>query len=211
VHVAGRPLIEHVLASLSDAGVDEAVLVLGYHGDQVMAALGNGARHGMRLRYAWNPDHTTGNGTSLSRALPLVAGEPFLLVMSDHLCSPELLRTLVREAGGGDAIAVDRSELSPQAAAEATKVTTARGQVVDLGKDLLRWDAVDTGFSHWAPGAFTGHTGDGELAALMANLARSGRAVLACDVSGFFWHDVDTEDDIRHAEALLRNDVQPVP
>ncbi|MDZ4279117.1 MAG: hypothetical protein U1B78_08260, partial [Dehalococcoidia bacterium] len=66
---------------------------------------------------------------------------------------------------------------------------------------------IDTGFSHWAPGAFTaGADGapHGELAALMARLARTDGGLAACDVTGHFWLDIDTEDDIRLAERLLR-------
>jgi choline kinase len=207
VPVAGRPLIDYVLASLAAADISEAVLVVGHHGDQVEAALG-ARRHGVRLRYAWNPDPASGNAASLRRALPLVEGAPFLLVMSDHLCAASLLRAVLRDVDGR-ALAVDRTDLGPERAAEATKVALAGGRVVDLGKQLERWDAVDCGVSYWPAGALPaldGPPAEGELSALMARIARSDGGLAARDVTGRFWLDVDTEDDLRLAERLLRDD-----
>jgi bifunctional UDP-N-acetylglucosamine pyrophosphorylase/glucosamine-1-phosphate N-acetyltransferase/UDP-N-acetylglucosamine pyrophosphorylase len=41
VPVAGRPMIEYVLNSLAAAGIDDVVIVIGYRGDLVRAALAN--------------------------------------------------------------------------------------------------------------------------------------------------------------------------
>ena len=209
VPVAGRPLIHHVLTSLAEAGLSEAVVVVGYRGEQLEADLGDGQRFGIRLRYVWNRDYTLGNASSLWRALPIVGREPFLLVMGDHLCSATLLRTFLAGIDGGSAIAIDRSDLGEERTAEATKVALVDGQVVDIGKELERWDALDTGFSHWAAGAFAPVTDalpEGELSFLMAGLARNGGGLAARDVSGHFWLDIDTEEDLRLAERLLQAD-----
>lgn len=209
--VAGQPLIHHVLASLRTAGVSEAVLVLGHEAEQIEANLGDGRRLGIRLQYVRNPEYASGNASSLWRALPVVGSEPFLLVMADHLCSATLFRTFLAGVEGRSALAVDRSDLGPERTAEATKVALVDGLVVDIGKELERWDALDTGVSHWAAGAF-GPLGDapaeGELAALMARLARTEGAptLSGCDVSGHFWLDIDTEDDLCLAERLLEAD-----
>lgn len=210
VPVAGRPLIHHVLGSLAAAGLRRAVVVLGYHGAQVEASVGDGADFGLSVRYVWNPHYERGNAGSLWCALPEVAGQPFLLAMSDHLCSPSLLQTFLQQARGRSALAVDRSQLDPERTAEATKVVLNDGLVAGLGKQIAGWHALDTGISHWAAGAFDGVASthwEGELAALMAHLARL-RRVAACDVSGHFWLDVDTGDDLRLAEQLLQADAR---
>ena len=209
VPVAGRPIIHHVLTSLSRAGITEAVLVLGHHGEQVVADLGDGRRFGVEIRYVWNRDYTKGNASSLSRALPIVGGDPFLLVMGDHLCSATLLRTFLAGVDGRCTVGVDRSDLGEERTAEATKVAMVDGLIVDIGKSLERFDGVDTGFSHWPAGTFTAHAQDpceGELAALMTRLARSEGGLSSCDVSGHFWYDIDTEDDLRQAEQMVQAD-----
>lgn len=204
VSLAGKPLIHHVLASLAGAGITEAIIVIGYHGEQVRASLGDGRQFGLTLRYVWNPDYRRGNASSLWCALPYVAGEPFLLVMGDHISSPALLRSFLAGTDGHSALAIDRSEASEEIVAEATKVELLDGRVVNIGKGLSRWHALDTGFSYWVPGAFSAaREPSGELAAQMADEARQGRLV-ALDISGHFWLDIDTEDDLRTAEELLR-------
>ncbi len=209
VEVAGRPLIHYVLTSLAKAGLSEVVLVLGHCGEQVEANLRDGERFGIKLHYVWNRDYTKGNASSFWRALPIVSGEPFLLSMADHLCSATLLRTFLDSVDGRSAVAIDRSDLGPERTAEATKVALVDGLVIDMGKELERWNAVDTGFSHWAAGAFAA-SGDtppeAELAAVMATMARNEGGLAACDVSGHFWLDIDTEDDLRLAERLLQAD-----
>lgn len=208
VTVAGRPLLDYVLNSIAGAGIRDVVLVVGYHGEQVEAFAGNGERYGLCVDYAWNRDHTKGNASSLWRALPLAEGEPFLLTMGDHLCSASLLRAFLDRADGRTAIAVDHSPLEPAREAEATKVALRDGLAIDLGKQLDQWDAVDTGFSHWAAGALAAVEPpfEGELAALMSRIARSEGGLAACDISGDFWLDIDTEDDLRRAEEQLRSD-----
>lgn len=81
--VAGKPLIEWHLEKLASAGVREVVINLGWLGAQIPRALGDGERFGLSLRYSdegW-PALETGGG--IFRALPLLGGEPFLLVNGD--------------------------------------------------------------------------------------------------------------------------------
>ncbi len=209
IPVAGRPIIHYILSSLAGAGVRNVVLVLGHNGEQIEASLGDGGQFGLSLRYVWNRDYELGNASSLWRALPAVGSEPFLLVMGDHLCSTSLLRTFLSGVDGRSALAVDRSVLETRRTAEATKVALVDDRVADIGKDLTNWDAVDTGVFYWAAGAFAPIADgppEGELTAMVARLARSGGGLTAFDVSGHFWLDIDTEDDLRLAERLLGED-----
>jgi choline kinase len=211
VPVLGRPLIDYVLTALAGAGIEDVVVVVGYQGEQVEADVGDGERFGIRVQYVWNHDYMRGNASSLQQALPLVESEPFLLVMSDHLCSATLFRSFLEQVQGRSAIAVDASEHEAERVDEATKVALADGDVADLGKQIHPWHALDTGVSHWAAGAFALRNGNGapaesELAALMARLARSEGGLAACHVSGHFWLDVDTDSDLRLAERLLQAD-----
>ncbi|HEY7598789.1 MAG TPA: NTP transferase domain-containing protein [Candidatus Limnocylindrales bacterium] len=207
VPVNGRPLIEHVLDSVRLAGIQEVMVVLGHHGDQVRAHLGDGRYHGLAIGYAWNEQYHLGNASSLWAALPLVAHEPFLLLMADHLVSVSLLQTVLgaTHSSWRSLIAIDRSDLGPEATAEATKVALEGGHVTNVGKAIEHWDACDTGVSHWLPGIFTGVSGamfQGELGAFAANIAALG-GLTACDVTGHFWLDVDTPEELALAERYL--------
>lgn len=83
IPIGGRPLIEHHIANLAAAGVYEFVVNLGWLGERLRAALGDGARLGVRIAYAeegW-PALETGGG--VFNALPLLGPEPFLLLNGD--------------------------------------------------------------------------------------------------------------------------------
>jgi choline kinase len=207
VQVAGRPLIHYAFSSLADVGVRRVVVVVGYKQKQLAAALGDGSQFGLEIEYASNPRFWRGNASSLARALETVNG-PFILTMADHIVSPELFRTLLYAADGSNAIAIDRSVLTPERLTEATKVATERGLVTAIGKALTDWDGADTGVSLWNDRLLieAGESGaTGELAALMTRVS-SHHPVLAVDVTGSFWLDVDTPEDLREAELSLGAD-----
>lgn len=83
--VGGRPLIVHHLERLRAAGITEIVINVSYRAEQIIAALGDGADHGVRI--AWSREEVpleTGGG--IHRALGLLGTAPFLLVNGDVWC-----------------------------------------------------------------------------------------------------------------------------
>jgi len=82
VEVAGKPFVVHQLELLRRQGMTDVVFCVGYLGDQVQAALGDGGRWGMNLRYAFDGPTLLGTGGSLRRALPLL-GESFVVIYGD--------------------------------------------------------------------------------------------------------------------------------
>src|SRR4029079_15085067 len=51
IPAAGRPFIDHQLDWLAGHGVTDIVLSVGYRGDAIRAHVGDGGRHGLRVRY----------------------------------------------------------------------------------------------------------------------------------------------------------------
>ena len=206
IEVAGRPLIEYTVRAFVQVGITELVVVVGYRGEMVEAWLGDGRRLGARVRYVWNPEYELGNGLSLWQARAAVAGERFVLSMADHLISAELLERLLTEAGRHHLLAVDRSARSVEVWEEATKVFVDEdGFVQAIGKELLLWNAVDTGVFLCQPSVFDAFAGlphGPELSQVMGAVLERDR-LKACDVSGAFWLDVDTAADLRLADRLL--------
>lgn len=82
IEVNGRPLIEHHLLALAAAGITELVINHAWLGDQLEAALGDGRRLGVALRFSAEGEPLeTGGG--IFRALPLLGSAPFVLVNGD--------------------------------------------------------------------------------------------------------------------------------
>lgn len=71
--VAGKPLIEHHLKRLRDAGVAEVVINVAHLGDAIRARMGDGARHGLRIHYSDESGGVLETGGAIVKALPLLA------------------------------------------------------------------------------------------------------------------------------------------
>jgi len=98
VMLAGRPLIEHSLTRLVEAGVGDFVVNLGYRGAQIREHLGDGARWNVRIRYSEEGDPPLETGGGLLQALPLLGPAPFLVVNADVYAEIDWQRLLARAA-----------------------------------------------------------------------------------------------------------------
>lgn len=81
--VRGRPLIEHHLERLAEAGIDRIVINLAWLGGMIRDALGNGARFGVRIDYSDEAPQALETGGGIFRALPLLGEDAFLVVNGD--------------------------------------------------------------------------------------------------------------------------------
>jgi len=89
LEIGGRPMIEYPLRMLAAAGVEEIVVNLHHLGDAIRAALGDGTRFDVRIRYSpEDPILDTGGGIALAR--PFFDGEPFVVVNCDTLLDVDL-------------------------------------------------------------------------------------------------------------------------
>jgi len=205
--VKGKPLIRHVIDGLASCGISEVLVVVGYNAKSLIRFLKELRVPGLKVRWTLNDEYQRGNGVSLAKAL-LQADEKLILTMSDHLFERRLLEALIDE-GEPLSLAVDRRPKYLRDIAEATKVlVSAEGYIVDIGKHVSRWNAVDTGF----------FIVDREFVELAHRLSKSVHSLTlsdvvrstlrdkvfkAVDVTGCFWMDVDMSEDLMLAEAVL--------
>lgn len=89
IEVAGRPMVHYPLGLLRAAGITDIVLNAHYRAGQLQAALGDGQRWGLRLRYSVEP-RLLGTGGGLRHLLPLIAGDRFLVVNADQITDVDL-------------------------------------------------------------------------------------------------------------------------
>ncbi len=81
--VGKRSLIEHLMAALADAGFRNLVINHAHLGDKIVAALGDGRNHGVRIAYSPEPEGALETGGGIFKALPLLGEGPFLVVNGD--------------------------------------------------------------------------------------------------------------------------------
>ena len=82
--VAGKPLIVWHLERLAKAGLREVVINHAHLGEQIEAALGDGARWGLSIRYSPEPAGALESAGGIANALALLGMDaPFLVLNGD--------------------------------------------------------------------------------------------------------------------------------
>ncbi len=89
VPVAGTPLIGRILQALAAAGVRDVVINLHHLPHTLTGIVGEGREFGVSVRYSWEP-RILGSAGGPRRALPLLEGDPYLLVNGDTLPTVDL-------------------------------------------------------------------------------------------------------------------------
>ena len=82
VEVAGEPFFSHQLRLLKGAGLNRLVLCVGYLGEMIVEAYGDGAKWGISIDYSFDGPTLLGTGGALIRALPKL-GDRFYVLYGD--------------------------------------------------------------------------------------------------------------------------------
>ena len=98
LEVAGRPVLEHILTGLRDAGVSEVCIIVGYRGDAIRSHFGDGSRLGMRLSYVEQVVQD-GTGKAPEVAREFVGSDDFVLSYGDILVTPGDYRNMTELFG----------------------------------------------------------------------------------------------------------------
>jgi 1L-myo-inositol 1-phosphate cytidylyltransferase len=210
IPIKGVPLIERVIGRARSAGVGEFLVVSGYRGDELRAALDAfSAREDIHITHVLNDEWDRANGVSLLKAKQHL-DEPFLLTMCDHLVDPEIFRGLLSASAGPDTVtlAVDFNVDSPLNDPEdVTRVKCADGRIERIGKVIRDFNAIDTGVFLCCPIIFDALKesqahGDDSISGAMTVLARWNKAHVF-DIQDRLWVDVDDPVAFEKAERLL--------
>lgn len=207
VRVAGRTLLDHALGQAVAAGVEEAIVVTGNAGELIRRHLA-AVEMPIRVTVVHNPRYNEPNGVSLLCAERYVSGA-FYLQMADHVFGQPVLRLLDRADAPRSDCARLLVDFHPVNLDEddATKVRVSDGLISAIGKEVVPYDAVDTGCFRLDPLVFAAlHDVEGteppSVTLGMRRLIGQGR-LAAIPISGIRWTDVDTPADHARAEALL--------
>ena len=210
LRIGNRAVIDYTLEAFGKAGISDVAMVVGYRAELLRDYCGDGARHGIHLEYLFNPQYEKGNALSLNRAKSFTQEEPFLVSMGDHLVSPELLSRMLAPTTDSSALAVDFSP-DTHDSEDATRVRVdSEGCINRIGKDLHEWDGIDAGVFRLTPAIYEAITvvareqrDEYQISEAVTWMISQGYRLDACDISGCFWQDVDTWEDLHHAMAVL--------
>ncbi len=205
--VNNAPLIRYPIEALAAAGISDIAIVVGYLGDKIIDLVGNGLDFGVRLKYIYNSDYLGGNAISVFMAREWAQGEPVVLCMGDHLIERKMIKRLLDRQILSETLCIDYTPSNHHQLAEATKVIVdGAGCIKDIGKELVFWDAIDTGTFLLTKNFFKAidelvqyHSINVEISDVIRFLISRGHSFDTCNVSGCSWADLDTEEDLNMA------------
>lgn len=196
LELGGKPLIVWLLEKLARAGLGEAVINHAYLGHMIEAALGDGSRFGLSIRYSPEREALETAG-GIANALPLLGTEPFLVVNADIYSDYDFsaLSQLDLRDELAHLVLVDNPPQHPRG-----DFALAAGRVHDSGEPLLTF----SGMGVYSPRLFGGIPPGAKVP--LAPLLR--KAIAAGRVSGEHyrgrWHDIGTVERLRALDEELR-------
>ena len=128
--VAGRPLLEWNLLLLKRHGITEVIINLHHLGEQIVQALGDGSRLGLRLAYSHEPT-LQGTGGGIKQAAPFLKDGPFLVLNGDTLSDCDLTALIAAHRVSG-ALATLAVRDDPEAATWGPVTLDAQGRILQI-------------------------------------------------------------------------------
>ncbi len=90
IPIVNRPSIQHLVSHLSNLGFRDVIITLGYMGDAIEAALGDGSLFGVSVTYV-HEKNKLGTAGSVKNAQKYLEDQEFLVVGGDHVTDLNLL------------------------------------------------------------------------------------------------------------------------
>jgi MurNAc alpha-1-phosphate uridylyltransferase len=197
--VGGKPLIAWQLEKLARAGFAEVVINHAHLGHLIEAALGDGSRFGLSIRYSAESEALeTAGGIAL--ALPLLGTEPFLVINADIYSDYDYSRLpgLLLADRLAHLVLVDNPPQHPRG-----DFALEAGRVRETGSLMLTFSGIGV----YAPRLFGGIPPRAKVP--LAPLLR--KAMGADRVSGEHyrgrWHDIGTAERLQALDLELRGGV----
>ena len=87
IEVRGKPVLQHIIEGLRDAGIRGCLIVVGYRADAVQDFFGDGSRYNVAIQYAMQTVQD-GTGRVVDLARDFAGNGPFILAYGDILVDP---------------------------------------------------------------------------------------------------------------------------
>ncbi len=197
LQVHGKPVLQHIIEGLRDAGVTDFLVIVGWRAEVVRDFFGDGSAFTTRVRYETQVVQD-GTGKVVELARDFCAGEPFVLSYGDILVDPEFYPRLLAAAENAEAvISVKHSEDVSQGGAvflDKNMVMTDLREKPKPGEPTSPW--YNAGIYAFRPSIFDfisrlerSPRGEFELTDAIRDLAHAGKKVQALELTGN-WADV---------------------
>jgi len=197
IEVRGKPILSHIIEGLRGAGIEQFLVIVGYHAEVVRQHFGDGSRFGLTIQYAMQIVQD-GTGKVVELARPFTGQDPFVLSYGDIIVDPTNYSRLVTIEDGTEAIISEKR--GEDVRTGGAVFLDERFELIDLrekpqpGEPTSPW--YNAGIYAFRPSIFDFVTrlqpsprGEFELTDAIRDLSCSGKKVQAAELIGD-WADV---------------------
>jgi UDP-N-acetylglucosamine diphosphorylase / glucose-1-phosphate thymidylyltransferase / UDP-N-acetylgalactosamine diphosphorylase / glucosamine-1-phosphate N-acetyltransferase / galactosamine-1-phosphate N-acetyltransferase len=197
LEVRGKPVLQHIIEGLRNAGLTDFLVIVGWHAEVVRDFFGDGSKLGVRIRYTTQVVRD-GTGKVVELAREFAGSDPFILSYGDILIAPENYPRICAALADAEAVvSVKRNEDVSQGGAV---FVNEKFELIDLcekpksGEPTSPW--YNAGIYAFRPSIFDyiaklerSPRGEFELTDAIRDLALAGQKVQALELTGD-WADV---------------------
>ena len=212
LQVGNRCLLQRTVDALVSAGIGELVVVTGYRGNMIRDFL-NGHYRDVQFHFIDNPDYpTTNNIYSLWLTKSFVAGKDFILLDSDILFDPQIIKVMLAEKK--TALALNRHELGEEEIkiiVDSDNCVTEISKVCEISKAVGESVGIEKMNADYSEALFA------ELAQMIEKeqqvnifyeraferLIAQGHQFRIIDTTDYFSIELDTVEDFNKAKELI--------
>lgn len=210
LEAGGKPLLEHILERVAEAGIERVLLVVGYRREVIQEHF---AGSGFAIDYVVQ-EKLEGTGRAVALGREFAGGKPCLLTFGDIVCDVEDYRGMIARldeeaVGVAGATWVD----DPWQGAAIYETEGVVSRIVEKpapGTSTTHWNSA--GLYVFRAGLFDyldrlelSPRGEYELTAAVAAIIGDGGRVMLYGLRGR-WRDVGRPEDLPVADALLKAD-----
>lgn len=194
--VGGKPLIQHLIECLAEAGFRELVINHAHLGQQIESALGDGAHLGVAIRYSPEGEgRALETGGGIFKALPLLGSGPFLVVNGDLWTDVRFEHLALADGDLAHLVMVENPTHNLQG-----DFALVEGRVGCCGSPCLTFGGIGL----YRPELFSGCTGETfPLAPLLRRAMAEGR--VGGELHRGRWHDIGTPQRLAELDRWLRS------
>ncbi|MFV2014957.1 MAG: sugar phosphate nucleotidyltransferase, partial [Candidatus Heimdallarchaeota archaeon] len=191
-----------IIYSVKETGLTDIIIVIGHKGEIIKREIGDGEKYGITIQYIKNSEWKKGNATSVYSVRDTV-GDNFVLLMADHLFDTQNLKKVINFPLAKNAclLATDSNMDHIYDLQESTKVYLNNSKIMNIGKELLNYNAIDTGMFRFTKSIFDALEksfieNKYNLQDAIGYLIKNG-LMYATDIGNKFWQDIDTQVDLQ--------------
>ncbi|MCK4359879.1 MAG: NTP transferase domain-containing protein [Candidatus Cloacimonetes bacterium] len=204
--IQGKRIIDDIIEKLRISGISEIIIITGYKHQVLKSELSNYQNSVIKLSFVYNKDWKKANGISVLAARhALSINDQFILLMSDHIFSKEMLELIIETEIEKDEalLALDFKidkipDLDDGMKIQCKLIKDNIYLINRFGKQLNDFNAIDSGmfklnFSFFEALEKSISEGNRSLSDACNILSEKGK-MKGIDIGGCLWLDIDTPE-----------------